>query len=574
MGVLDDIRGLSGAMLGAASSYLLKAEKPASEEGQESTPGGRAEDTAKNSPVPTEMPKDQNKALLYDPFAVIEQLGYKDRPSQLSYGTLRAMVHRTPIIHAIIRTRMAQVAAFSNPQKNKYQLGFKIKLRESKKEPTKAERDWAQQMEVLITRTGVTDHPRGHDNFNTFLRKIVWDSLVFDQMCFEVVPNRKGQPARWIPVDAASIRLADNASLHADPEDNKAVRYVQVYDGQVIAEFNHEELCFGVRNPSTDMRLAGYGISEAEMLMTTITSMLFGLEYNKRFFTQGSAPKGIINFKGTVPERQLAAFRKFWYGHLSSVGNAWRTPITNSDELQYINLQQSNRDMEFSNYMDFLIKIAASIYLIDPAEVNFRYGNTGQSSALQESSNKEKITESKEKGLRPLLDFVAHTINQHIVWPLNESFEFEFVGLDALTRDQAADLVSKQVKSIRTIDEMRAEEDLPPLPDGKGEVILDPTFLQWAQIKDAAGQEGMEGEGGEMGEGESEGGDEGDEDEGDGEGYDFEALMRQYGGGEDEDEKAEPAKPAKPEKMAASLAPVRGNELIKGTGIVRFDLDL
>jgi hypothetical protein len=191
--------------------------------------------------------------------------------------------------------------------------------------------------------------------------------------------------------------------------------------------------------------------------------------------------------------------------------------------------------MEFNAYFDFLIKIACGIFCIDPTEINFKYGNTGQRGGLQEANNKEKVTESKERGLRPLLRFMAEKLNQHIIWPINENFEFDFVGLDAITKEQSAELVGKQVKTYRTIDEIRAEDDLPPLPDGKGEIILDPTFLQWAQIKEGGGM-GMEGMPGEMGEGDEASGQEpgapggeGDEDEEGGD-WDFESLLSQYEG--------------------------------------------
>jgi hypothetical protein len=506
---------------------LIKADTEGPEAG-----AGPNKDSAANNPVPTEITDEEPKALMWDPYAIVEQLGYKDRPSQLTYGTLKAMAWKTPVLHAVIQTRVQQVASFCRPQHDRYQIGFRIKLRDSEKEPTKAEREWMREMETLITRTGVTEHPRGRDNFESFLRKVVWDTLVYDQMTFEVVPDRKGNPCQWYAVDSSTMRLADTASTFMDERQEKAIKYVQIYDGQVIAEYNQNELCFGVRNPRSDIRLFGYGVSELEMLIPTVTSLLWGFEYNQRFFSQGSAPKGLINFKGVTSEKQLQQFRRHWHMMCAGVENAWRTPITSGEDLQYVNLQQSSRDMEFNAWIDFLIKIACSMYSMDPAEVNFQYGNVGQKQSLQQASNKEKITESKERGLRPLLRFVAEKMNQHIVWPINEAFEFDFVGLDAQTRDQMADLNSKRVKTMVTIDEIRAEDDLPPLPDGKGEVILDPTYLQWAQLKEGMGMEGAPGEGGDMGEGEPENGEGGGgEDK-----TDFARLLAEYDEDEDEDE--------------------------------------
>ena len=538
MAFWDEVKTLSTRALGAAGGVVNDWAKgnlsKAETEGQEATPKGKEADSAESNPVPTQPAKQDPKSLFWDPFAVIEQLGYKDRPTLLSYATLKAMVYRCPIVHAIINTRVQQVAAFAQPQHDRYQMGYRIKLRESDKQASKAELAWITQAESLIQRTGVTNNPRGRADFETFLRKVTWDSLVYDQMTFEVVPDRRGVPCEWYPVDAASIRLADSASTYIDEDENKITRYVQIYDGVVIAEYNQEELCFGVRNPRTDLRLFGYGVSELEMLISTVTSILWAMEYNQRFFSQGAAAKGILNFKGVVPETQLNAFRRHWYQTCASVSSAWKTPITNAEDLQWISLQQSNRDMEFSAYFDWLIKVASAIYVMDPTEINFKYGNTGARGGLQEANNKEKITESKERGLRPLLRFLERCINQFIIWPMNENFEFDFVGLDALTRDEIADLNQKRVKTFLTVDELRAEDDLEPLPDGKGEIILDPTWLQWAQLKEGGGMEGMPGEEGE--------GEEGEED--------FEALLDRQG--EDTGEENNRAKKEQIEKSLSS----------------------
>lgn len=527
MGIGDSIRDLGLSALGFAGTAMRdwadSALRKADGEGAETSSGGMSEDTAKNNPVPEEKAADDPKSLFWDPFAIVEQLGFKDKPSHITYGTLKAIAWKTPVIQAIVQTRINQIGSFARVQKNRYELGYRIKLRDQNKEPTKAEMRWIEQMESLMNRTGVTDHPRGRDDMETFLRKLAFDTLIYDQMCFEIVPDRKGRPAEWYAVDAASIRLADAASTFQDEDKNKAVRYVQIYDGMVITEYTQEELCFGVRNPRSDLRIYGYGTSELEMLVPAITSLLYAWEYNQKFFTAGSAAKGIINFKGTIPEKTLQAFRRQWYSQLSSVANAWRTPITNSDDLQYINLQQSSRDMEFNSWMDFLIKVCSGMYSIDPAEINFKYGTTGQKASMNEASNKEKITESKERGLRPLLRFMARSINKHIIWPLNESFEFDFVGLDAMTRQDLSKINTERVKTYRTVDELRAEDDLPPLPDGKGEIILDPTWWQAAQAKDqpAMGPGGMPGQ---MGEGE--------QPDDDGEGGNFQSMLDKYAGGD------------------------------------------
>lgn len=460
--------------------------------------------------VPTEPAEEHEKTLLFDPFSVIEQLGFREKPTRINYGTLKDMVQKVEILNSIIQTRINQVASFAQPSHDRHQLGFRIKLRDSQKEPTKQDKIWIREAEKLIMANGVPEDSRVRNSFETFLRKFIRDSMVMDQACFEIVPNRKGQPAKWYAVDASTIRLADSASTYNKDDPDQTIRYVQIYDGIVINEYTASEMCFGVRNPRTDIRLHGYGVGEVEMLVKTITAMLYGWEYNVAAFRNASVLPGILNFKGSISDKQLKSFRRHWYLMLSGVSNAFKTPITNSEELQWLKLKDSNRDMEYSAWYDFLIKIGCSLFQIDPVEVNFKYGNAGQRGGLGESENKEKITESKERGLRPLLRFTASCFNTHIVWPMNEDFELDFVGLDSKTRSDVADINTKLVKTTRTVDELRAEDDLEPLPDGLGEVILDPGWLQNAQQVKASAEEAAAGEAGIAGEEGGEGGDDPD----------------------------------------------------------------
>ena len=465
------------------------------------------------APFPIEPATDDPKGLLYDPFALIDQLGYRDRPSGLTYQTLRTMAKRVPTVTAINQIRINQVASFAQLQEDKREPGFIFELRDPKGTPTDEDRGRMNFLTDWMLQTGSAWGP-GRDNFRTFLKKLTRDALELDQATFEICSNRKGDPAEFYALDAATIRLAD-VPPGADSQHPDDVRYVQVYDEVIIAEFSPLEMCFGVRNPRSDLRVNGYGYSELEMLINVITATLWGFEHNKNFFSQGSAAKGILNFKGGVPDAKMTAFRRQWQMMLSGVSNSHRTPMTNVDELQWIDLHSNNRDMEFSAWMDWLIKITCAVNLMDPAELNFSYGNTGQGSAMFASPVDKKLTQSKDRGLAPLLTEIANWINANLVWRLDPRYRFTFAGMEAKSADQAVDLGKKQVSYLKTVDELRAEDDLDPLPEGKGEVILDPTWIQFAQGKDAGGMDGGMG-----GDGQDDGQDDGADDE-----YDLGQLM-------------------------------------------------
>jgi hypothetical protein len=423
-------------------------------------------------------------SLFWDPYAVIDALGYKDKPTPITYATLTAMKWRMPIIQAIHRTRINQVLMFSRPQADKYLPGYRVVPRNRKTKPTPAMEARSQQIEQWLLTTGTTEDGRGRDDFASFLTKIVSDSLTYDQMTFEVCPAADGTPATFYATDASTFRLADSTKLFVDPEDQELARYVQIYDGSVVSQFSNRRLCFGVRNPSTDIRLQGYGQSELEMLVTTVTALLWAWDYNQKFFSQGAGVKGILNFKGKIPDKHLRAFRRHWYSMVAGVENSFRTPIMNAEDMQWVSLQANNRDMEFNAWFDFLIKVACSIYCIDPMEINFKYGNSGAGGGKEmfESGNQGKLTASKDKGLKPLLRFLEGKLSTYLVSAIDPDFELEFVGLESDTPKEQAELMKLLVTTTHTVDEVRSQFlDMPPLPNGQGATLLDPVFAQHQQ---------------------------------------------------------------------------------------------
>ncbi|MCS7242925.1 phage portal protein, partial [Candidatus Caldatribacterium sp.] len=259
------------------------------------------------------------------------------------------------------------------------------------------------------------------------------------------------------------------------------IGYVQVVNGRQVAEFTFDELGYGVFYPRTNVEVYGYGFSELEMTMKEITWQLYASSYNGRYFSQGALPKGILNFKGgNLTKEKLDDFRRQWQAQVAGLTGAWKMPIVSAPDIQFIELQKSNADMEFSAWMDYLVNVICAVYCIDPAEINFpSRGGSGDSheSALFDNSYEVKLRQSRDKGLYPLLDFIANFINKHIVAKIDPDFVFVFEGLDrrmGLERLKAQEI---EVRTYKTINEIRREEDLEPIPDG--DMLLDSTFVNY-----------------------------------------------------------------------------------------------
>lgn len=201
--------------------------------------------------------------------------------------------------------------------------------------------------------------------------------------------------------------------------------------------------------------------------------------------TQGASPKGLLNFKGDnwTPD-QLEAFRRQWVAQVAGTENAWKTPITQSEGIEWVNLQMTNQDMQFNVWIEYLLKVSCAVFLIDPAEINFDLHGGVQQTPLFESSQEWKLKASRDRGLKPLLRFIAGLINEHIIDKIDDHFVFEFAGLDELTEQEKHEMIKEQINSYMTLNEARRSLDLPDIPGGIGEVPLNPTLIQLMQFLD------------------------------------------------------------------------------------------
>ena len=458
------------------------------------------------------------KSFFIDPLEFNANLGYKDKAFSLTYTTLKRM-SKTPIINSIIKTRKNQVADFAEPQEDKYSTGFVIRKKHKngvEQKMTEQDKKIAFAITDFIMKGGNVGS-WGVDDFDTFIRKIVEDSLVFDQMTFEIVRNRRGKIENFLATDASTFRISD--SFYEKDYDNSFFHrngagvynerndfgpkvkgyypaYVQVYQNAKVNEFYPWELCFGVRNPSTSIYANGYGCSELEDLINVVTSMLWGDEYNRRFFSQGSAPKGLLRIKGTNNEAALQQFKQQWQSMITGVMQGWKTPVVEAD-VDWIDLQKNNRDMEYSSWMEYLIKISCAIYSIDPTEIGWDISRGSGNSGLFEGSQAERLQHSKDKGLYPLLKFIQRKLNKYIVEQINPDFELVFMGLNGMTISEELDLDVKKLNSFQTINEIREKYELKPIEGG--DVIENSTFLQAKNAADMKAQQQQMGGNGMMG---------------------------------------------------------------------------
>lgn len=108
--------------------------------------------------------------------------------------------------------------------------------------------------------------------------------------------------------------------------------------------------------------------------------------------------------------------------------NSHRVPVINGIDLEWIDLQKGNRDMEFNDWLKFLVIMSCSVYRIDPTELGFQFKDQAQ--IFGQDGQKARLQHSREKGLKPILVFLENVITKYIVSELDEDFEFSFTGIE------------------------------------------------------------------------------------------------------------------------------------------------
>jgi hypothetical protein len=371
-------------------------------------------------------------------------------------------------------------------------------------------------VEEFITHCGFM-HQRPFEtkkwNFDAYLRAIVRDSLTYDRICTEIIPDAKNKIHSFMPVDASTIKIAtvdlkkyktfptattnldyayseqqleflvnekDVLELDEQKLEAEKYKYVQVVRGKIERAYTEEEMKVGQRNASTDIYNNGYSVAELELLVGLVTSHLNTEYFNIAYFTQGFSSKGILHIQAPINRRKLETIRQQWYHLIKGNRNSFATPIiAGMDKVNWIPLNQNHSEMEFQGWINYLVKMICAIYQIDPAEIGFNSSEMGKSGGgLKGNETDSKISASKDKGLKPLLTFLANYINSHIIEILDPQFILEFTGIDSESEKEALDRQKEEVKFKKTVNEIRAEDNLPPLP-GMDDVILDTVYWQW-----------------------------------------------------------------------------------------------
>lgn len=376
------------------------------------------------------------------------------------------------LVQAIIRNRINQVSKYTVPARQSLDnIGYEITPKNNQdKKLSKKELNRCIELENIIYQTGKVYKP-WRDTFPQFVTKLIFDHYTYDQINIE----RSFEQARSNILNHFNIVDAGTVLINKYPDSaDKPREFVQWIDGKPLNYYSEKELTFITYWSQTDIHSKGYGFSPVEASMTHIANHINTEQFNSRFFSQGGMVRGLLVINADGDDQDSAAalesIRRSWMP-LQGLNGAWKIPMITAQDAKFVNMTQNSKDMEFTEWLNYLIKMICADFNTQTEEINVpnKGGATGSNagSTLNEGNTvKNKLQQSKNNGLIPLLKFIERIVNDQILRYYDSDYKFRFILGDPADDSSFIENIQAKQKAGMTLNEGRDLMHLPPLKDG------------------------------------------------------------------------------------------------------------
>lgn len=397
------------------------------------------------------------KAIIVDPYFEYSSsnAGIKLKQSRISNTLLRITSQRDWLVSCILRSRCDSISLFANYSNDPLKPSYHFIRKDGQNITPEDEKEFLI-MASYLENVGFTNNIPFYDkqNLQEFFKQIVRDILIYGYCCVEKVYTRDGSIHRFRARSADSFYLIDNKMSKEQIDNiiqqsnnktinrlkysqeneevvllkNNTYKYCQISnDNTILAVFDDEDLIWKNFGYQSGIDSVGYPISHLEEALKLITTHLNVETYNEKIFTNGYASKGILHLKGQVNQEQLIQFRRQFHESISGSDNNWRTPIVaGMDDIQFVSLAPASKDMEYISYNRTIALNLCSVFAINPEEIGLD-ALSGQTSSPSSSENTEfKIEHSRERGIKPILQFLEDLLNNDIIATINKNFASKY----------------------------------------------------------------------------------------------------------------------------------------------------
>jgi hypothetical protein len=452
-------------------------------------------------------------AFYEDPVETSDYAGlYKTKRRLLPDKVIKMIRIQNHLVASILRARGNTMAMHGHKRKDRFDIGFEVDIKPEFEQYIKPEqmakiRERIERLEKLILNCGSNEglSPDEHMSLSDFLDQQARNGLAFGRFATEIIyngdhDNKKFHSFR--PVDAGTIyNVVRNGDFGAQAvrdgsikrlqevtgdkididfkqlqEDNYA--YIQNVDGTPVQAFTPEELIVYNMFPSTDIEHAGYPVTPIDTCISSITTHLSIDAYNRLYFQNGRAAKGILVVKSEeIDQGTIQKIRQDFMASINNVNNSFRAPVFGvgpEDDVNWLPMVSSAGDGEFQFLYDQVARNILSTFNISPDELP-GYGHLSRGTnqqTLSESSNEFKLTAARDTGLRPLILKFQAFFNEKllpIVDPeLAQICYIQLSGLDAQSREQESLRLQQDMPLHMTYDEVLGDVDKHPIGERLG----------------------------------------------------------------------------------------------------------
>lgn len=187
------------------------------------------------------------------------------------------------------------------------------------------------------------------------------------------------------------------------------------------------------------------------------------MSHNRQKFSN-NPPTGFISYKGHASAETLTALHEQWQALWSDNRNAHEFPILGGEgDITWQPLGQTS-DLDFDRLMQWLTTFVLAAHSMDQLELGLRLLYSGNN--LGEANAEGRIFFASQRAKRATLAYYADIFN--IIKLFVSEYDrviYYFRGVDPDDKDATIDRAEKETRSMRLVDEVRRENDLPTVAE-------------------------------------------------------------------------------------------------------------
>ncbi len=417
---------------------------------------------------------------------------------RLDYKTLRRVAEKAWLINTIIGHQINKIRPFLSVSANDNDRGFKVALVDGSRRPSSQEKADIQNLERWLLRTGYPD-PSREDTLVGFATKFIRDLYTLDQVATEIQPRLDGKPFAFWAIDPATIVRAAEGGYEGDQD----IKWVQEVNGIIEAVYTADRMVFDYQNARSDIENFGYGYSKVEQAIELILTFINSFAYNAGAFTDDRLPRGMLLLQGDADTPEIEQMEDYIVSLMQGGPTSkWRIPIIpsgadgNERKIEWVSFQNSNRDMEYSQWTEAVWTATAALFDTDLEELGIR---TQKSTSVLGDNVAGKIELSKSRGLMANMSFFKAHIDK-ILARIDDRYCLKWCGLEPQDIKAKNDARESELRTFKSIDQIRAEDDEKPYNQDWSKIPLNPYVIQLYQAaKQAEMQQQQQAMGGSMG---------------------------------------------------------------------------